>query len=66
MFPLSTLDEVIEVGDVGLVVFSVVVVEGFYGDQLAETVLVVWEVGKGETHLRYFGIIKISDRGRGI
>lgn len=41
MFPLSALDEVIEVVDVGLVVFSVVVVKGLNGDQLAEAVLVV-------------------------
>lgn len=41
MLPLCSFDEVVEVGDVGLVVFSVVVVEGFNGDGLAEAVLVV-------------------------
>jgi len=43
MFPLCSLDQVVEVGDVGLVVFAVVVVEGFDGDYLAEGVLVVGE-----------------------
>lgn len=59
MLPFGSLDEVVEVGDVGLVVLAVVVVEGFDGDQLAEAVLVVGEFGEGEAHVRY---LKLIDR----
>jgi hypothetical protein len=46
MLPLSALDEVVEVGNVGLVVLAVVVVEGLDRDDFAKTVLVVRELGK--------------------
>jgi hypothetical protein len=43
MFPLSTLDKVVEIVDVGLVVLAIVVVKGFNRDQLAKAVFVVGE-----------------------
>lgn len=41
LVPLGVLDEVVEVVDVGLVVFAVVVLEGLDGDGGAEAVFVV-------------------------
>ena len=44
LFPFSTLDEVVQIVDVGLVMFVMVVVESLRGDDVGEGVLGVGKV----------------------
>ena len=54
VLPFSSLHQIVEVGDVGLVMLSIVVVECLHGQCFAETVSVVRKLWKNVAHLRYF------------
>lgn len=54
MFPLSSLNQVIEVGHIGLMVLSIVVVEGLGGDILSKLVSFVGKFRESEAHVDMF------------
>lgn len=58
MFPFSALDEVVEVSDVGLMMLSVVILEGFHRKISTKAVAVVGEFRERE-HERY-DIIRLN------
>ena len=60
LFPFGTLDEVVQVVDVGLVMFVVVVVESLRGDDVGEGVFGVGKVRQHKGHVSFL-ILIITD-----
>ena len=50
LFPLGSFDEVIQVGNIGLMMFVMMIIKGLRGDNVRESIFGIGQLRKYETH----------------